>query len=199
MKFRMRLGNWKSWIRAVPLVVVVIAVLVAAGLKSYKSFNSSKPSPSFSKAVDKAVDANAEPPHDSIHEKAALEMGLKKKPGHPPILLRLAELSRNAGQPKAAVEYLRQAVAADPKNLDARLELSRSLYEINDVDGAIAETKRLLADFPNQIDALYNIGAIYANLGKTDLARQYWTQAVATDPDSDSGRKSAAALTKIGR
>ena len=146
-----------------------------------------------------AVSAGTEPPKDSIHEKAALELDLKKNPGHPPILIRLAELSRDAGQPKQAVEYLRQAVAADPKNLDARLELSRSLYEINDVDGAIAETKSLLADYPNQIDALYNIGAIYANLGKTDLARQYWTQAVATDPNSDSGRKSAAALTKIGK
>ena len=46
---------------------------------------------------------------------------------------------------------------------------------------------------------IYNIGAIYANLGKTDLARQYWTNAVATDPNSDSGRKSAAALTRIGK
>jgi Tfp pilus assembly protein PilF len=56
-----------------------------------------------------------------------------------------------------------------------------------------------VADYPNQIDALYNIGAICANLGKTDLARQYWTQAVASDPNSDSGRKSADALTKIGK
>jgi len=187
----MKLGNWKSWITAIPLVAVVLTVLVAAGLKSFHSIPSATPS--------KAADTSAAPPQDRTHEKAALELGLKKKPGHPPILLRLAELARDAGQPKQAVEYLRQAVAADPKNLDARLELSRSLYEINDVDGALAETKRLLADYPNQIDALYNIGAIYANLGKTDLARQYWTNAVATDPNSDSGRKSAAALTRIGK
>jgi protein O-GlcNAc transferase len=145
------------------------------------------------------VDPTAPAPQDPIHEKAALEEELKQKPDHPPILMRLAELARDGGQPKQAAELLKRAVAADSKNVDARLELSRTLYEIDDVDGAFTETKRILTDNPNQVDALYNIGAIYANLGKADLARQYWTQAVATDPNSDSGRKSADALTKIGK
>jgi tetratricopeptide (TPR) repeat protein len=195
----MKLSNWKSWITAVPLVAVVVIILVWVGIKSVRSI---KPSTAPSKAVETSavrLDANASPPPDSIHEKAALEQGLKKKPGHPPILLRLAELSRDAGQPKDAVGYLRQAVAADPKNLDARLELSRALYDTNDIEGAITETKRLLADFPNQVDALYNLGAIYANVGKLDLARQYWNQAVASDANSESGRKAAAGLTKIGK
>ena len=63
----------------------------------------------------------------------------------------------------------------------------------------LAETKRLLADHPDQVDGLYNIGAIYANQGNTALARQYWTKAVAADPESESGRKSADALTKISK
>jgi tetratricopeptide (TPR) repeat protein len=150
-------------------------------------------------APAKPVDTNATAPQDPTHEKAALEEELKKKPGHAPILIRLSELARDSGQPKQAADFLKQAVAADPKNVDARLELGRTLYEINDVDGALAETKRLLNDHPNQVDALYNLGAIYANLGKVDLARQYWTQAVATDPNSDSGRKSADALAKVGK
>ena len=187
----MKFGNWKLWTAAIPLAAGLGVFLFLGGLSSFHS----NPSP----APAKAVNINALPPQDPTHEKAALEEELKKKPDHAPILLRLAELARDAGQPKQAAEYLKRAVAADSNNVDARLELSRTLYEMNDVDGALAETKRLLAGHPNQIDALYNIGAIYANLGKTDLARQYWTQAVATDPNSDSGRKSSDALTRIGR
>ena len=188
----MKFGNWKLWAAAIPLAVGVGVFFLLGGLDSVHTKTS--PAPSV-----KAIDTNAPPPQDPTHEKAALEEELKKKPEHPPILLRLAELAHDVGQPKQAAEYLKRAVAADPRSLDARLELSRTLYEINDVDGALTETKRLLIDHPNQIDALYNIGAIYANLGKTDLARQYWTQAVATDPGSDSGRKSADGLTKIGK
>lgn len=187
----MKLGNWKVWTAAIPVVVGAVVFYTLGGLDSLHSSPSAAPA--------KAVNTNLPAPQDPVHEKAALEEELKKKPGHAPILLRLAELAHDAGQPKQAADYLKQAVNADPKNVDARLELSRTLYETNDIDGALSETKRLLADHPNQIDALYNIGAIYANLGKTDLARQYWTQAVATDSNSESGRKSADALTKIGK
>jgi tetratricopeptide (TPR) repeat protein len=188
----MKLGNWKLWTAAIPLAAGLGVFLLLGGLNSFHT----RPTPA---ASVKAVDTNAPAPQDPTHEKAALEEELKKKPGHPPILLRLAELARDAGQPKQAAEYLKQAAAADPKNVDASVELSRTLYEANDVDGALKETKRLLTEHPNQVDALYNLGAIYANLGKPELARQYWAQAVSTDPASDSGRKSADALTKIGK
>jgi tetratricopeptide (TPR) repeat protein len=187
----MKLGNWKLWTAAIPLAVGVGVFLMLGGLNSFRSKPSAAPA--------KAVGSNAAAPQDPTHEKAALEEELKKKPDHAPILLRLAELERDVGHVKEAAGYLKKAVQADSKNLEARLELSRTLYELNDVDGALAETKRLLADHPNQIDGLYNIGAIYANLGQVELARQYWTQAVAIDPKSDSGRKAQDGLTKIGK
>jgi tetratricopeptide (TPR) repeat protein len=186
----MNWGNRKLWTAVIPLGVCASVFLALGGLNSFHS----RPT---SAANVKTVDTNGPAPQDPTHEKAALEEELKKKPGHAPILMRLAELAHD--QPKQAAEYLKQAVASDPKNVDASVELSRTLYELNDVDGALAETKRLLVAHPNQVDALYNLGAIYANLGKFDLARQYWSQAVATDPSSDSGRKSADGLTKIGK
>lgn len=181
--------NWKLWTAAIPVAIGLGVYFMLGGLNSYRSGSSPAPTAAPS----------AQAPQDPTHEKAALEEELKKKPDHAPILLRLAELARADGKPKQAAEYLKKAVASDAKNVDARLELSRTLYEINDVEGALAETKRLLADHPNQVDGLYNIGAIYANHGNVALARQYWTQAVAADPASESGRKSADALTKINK
>lgn len=138
-------------------------------------------------------------PQNPAHERAALEEELKKKPDHAPILLRLAELEREAGRPAGALPYLRQVLAHESTNEEARLELGRLLYETGDVNGAITETKQLLADHPNQVDGLYNLGAIYANLNRNDLAREYWSKAIASAPASESGKRAKESLAKLGR
>jgi tetratricopeptide (TPR) repeat protein len=146
-----------------------------------------------------AREAPASAPQNPAHERAALEEELKRKPDHAPILLRLAELEREAGRTAGAVPYLRKVLEQDSKNEEARLELGRALYETGDVDGAIRETKQLLADHPNQVDGLYNLGAIYANLNRADLAREFWSKAVAAAPQTDSGRRAKDSLAQLAK
>lgn len=138
-------------------------------------------------------------PVDKIHEAASLQEELRKKPGHPPILLRLADLAREDGKKTEAVKFLRQAVDADPNNTEARIELGRALFETGQTEAAIIETKKLLESQPKQVDALYNLGAIYGNLGQGVQARQYFEQAVASAPNSESGRMSREALVRLTR
>jgi tetratricopeptide (TPR) repeat protein len=137
-------------------------------------------------------------PQDPTHERASLQEQLQKNPGHAPILLRLSELASSEGKHKEAADFLRRVLEGDPKNADARLELGRALFDAGDMDGAIRETKQLLADHPDHVDGLYNLGAIYANQDQFDLARPYWSRAVEVDPSSDSGTKAALGLQQIG-
>ncbi len=123
-------------------------------------------------------------------------MQLEKKPGHTPILMRMAELELGKGQLDNAVGHLQQAVQSEPKNSVAHLELGRVLYEKGDIGGAISETQKVLASDPQQADALYNLGAIYANLGDSTRARSYWTKASESSA-TDSGRKAREALKKL--
>lgn len=132
------------------------------------------------------------------HELKELEVQLQKKPGHMPVLLRMAQLERDKGDLDDAAGHLQDAIKSEPSNADAHLELGRLLYERNDVGGAIAETEKVLALNPKQVDALYNMGAIYANLGNAGRARSYWQQAVAVNATADSGRKAREGLTKLG-
>jgi tetratricopeptide (TPR) repeat protein len=154
-----------------------------------------------SRSTPASVPAATQPavPPNPAHERAALEEELKRKPGHPPILLRLAEMEREAGKPSGAVPYLRQILDQDSKNEEARLELGRTLYDSGDIEGALKETKQLLADHPNQVDGLYNLGAIYANQNRFDLAREYWSKAVASDPLSDSGSRAKDWYGEVGQ
>jgi len=132
------------------------------------------------------------------HELKELAVQLQKKPGHTPVLLRMAQLEREKGALDDAAGHLREAIESEPSSQDAHLELGRILYEKKDVNGAIAETEKVLALNPKQVDALYNMGAIYANLGNPERARSYWGKAVAANAASDSGRKAKDGLTKLG-
>ena len=147
--------------------------------------------------------ANAKPAPVAVadnpeHELKELAAELQKKPGHIPILLRMAQIEHDRGALDQASEHLRVAVKNEPSNPDAHLELGRVLYERNDVNGAIAETEKVLVLNPNQVDALYNLGAIYANLGNRERARSLWSKAVAVDPSAESSRKARDGLTKLG-
>jgi Flp pilus assembly protein TadD len=133
------------------------------------------------------------------HELKALEDSLKKNPGHVPILVRMAQIHMDLGDKDQAVRRLREAVEAEPKNPQARLELGRALFESGDVHGAIRETNSLLEMDPYDIDGLYNLGAIYANLGQDDRAREYWTKAVSVDPDSESAQRPMNALKQLDK
>lgn len=132
------------------------------------------------------------------HELKALAMELQKKPGHTPVLMRMAQIERDKGKLEDAAQHLREAVNSEPANVDARLELGRVLYERGDIGGAIAETQKILEADPKHVDALYNLGAIYANLGDAPRARSYWTRAVEAGRNADGGKKAREALAKLG-
>lgn len=146
-----------------------------------------------------STSTSGNPTADRVHELKALEQELARKPEHPPILLRMAQISSELGKPADAIGYLQRLVKADPGNVDGRLELGRLLYETNDVQGSLRETLKILDTNPKQVDALYNAGAIYANLNNFTQARTYWNRAVASDPASDSGKRARGGLEKLPR
>jgi tetratricopeptide (TPR) repeat protein len=141
--------------------------------------------------------ASAKPAVPNDHEAKMLAEELKRKPGHVPVLFRLAQLSEESGHPQDAARYLREAVQQEPDNADARLELGKVLFETGDVGGALEQTRKILDKQPDQADALYNLGALYANLGNADLARQYWQRLVQSSPDSESGKKAKESLNRL--
>jgi tetratricopeptide (TPR) repeat protein len=131
------------------------------------------------------------------HELKELAVQLQKKPGHLPVLMRMAQLEHDQGKLVEAEAHLRAALAVEPGNADAHLELGRVLYEKGDKNEALKETERALAINPTHADALYNMGAIRANLGDTGGARSYWEKLIASAPESESGKKARQGLAQL--
>ncbi len=49
-------------------------------------------------------------------------------------------------------------------------------------------TQEILKKHPTNADALYNMGAMYGNLGNTERAAEYWRLLIALDSNSESGK-----------
>ena len=169
-----------------------VAGLIAASLMFLDRQHDKQPAPAT--ATTPGSSSNVDP----VHELIALQEDLKKKPEHPPILFRMAQLATQMGKPADAISYLQRLLKVDAGNTEARLELGRLLYQNNDVQGALRETSKILEANPKQVDALYNLGAIYANLNQPAVARSLWNRAVASAPSSGSGKLAAEGLQKLG-
>ena len=88
------------------------------------------------------------------HELKELAVQLQKKPGHLPVLMRMAQLEHDQGKLAEAEAHLREALAGEAGNADVHLELGLVLYEKGDRNEALKETERALAINPKHADAL---------------------------------------------
>lgn len=137
-------------------------------------------------------------PINTTHEKIFLAEQLKRNPTHAPILLRMAQIERSEGDLAGARQHLEAAVAADPSQVDSRLELSLVCSELGDLAAAEQQNREVLRLSPDQADALYNLGAISANRGDFAQARTFWNHAMQAGKGTDSAAKAAAGLSRLG-
>jgi tetratricopeptide (TPR) repeat protein len=152
--------------RAVAALAAILPIAGGGWLLTHTRKSSSAPGTESSRAWN------------LTHEKVFLTEQLRRNPGHTPILLRLAQIERNQGDLRAAQEHLKQAVAADGKQTDAHLELGLLCWEMSDFVAAEAQNRAVFRIDPGQPDALYNLGAIFANRGDARQAREFWLNAV---------------------
>lgn len=154
--------------------------------------------PSLPRAASGAVAAHGSGGSSSdAHEEQMLVDALRKKPDHIPVLLRMAGIAAAQRQFDKAIGHLNQALEHEPHSTEVRLELGRVLFESGRTAEAIAQTQAILKTDPENAEALYNLGAIYGNLGNREMAEQFWGKLIASKPDSESGRRAKTLLAEL--
>lgn len=112
-----------------------------------------------------------------------------------PLMRELAEILRSpvvyetrgdralaAGQPAAAVEAFRQALALAPDRRAIKQKLATALAVAGDVRAAVPLYQELLAQDPNFAEAHYSLGALFVGGGQLAPAIEQFAAAVAADP-----------------
>lgn len=86
-----------------------------------------------------------------------------------------------SGEPQKALDFFSKATDIDPDFIDARYNKAVTLYALGRYDEAQAEYETVLTAHPNDVDALNNLGTIYADKGNLDRAKELFDRALAVD------------------
>lgn len=99
-----------------------------------------------------------------------------------------AVAARLAGDPGRAVELLERWVAANPQDLDARVQLGYALLAVDETDAAAAEFRFVLAEAPDYADAAQGLALIEQRRG-VPAARQGFFYVEGAISDLSQGRE----------
>jgi tetratricopeptide (TPR) repeat protein len=131
-----------------------------------------------------AADLTRSPQHET-QSRRAIEQWLRLRPGPADQvrgLLWRAYLHTVGGDRPQAVADLRKAVAIDPDNFDARLELARSLGRTDPAEAA-EHLEVLRRRDPTNNDVRFPLALMRRSLGQLDEATQLLDQVLASAPD----------------
>jgi tetratricopeptide (TPR) repeat protein len=95
----------------------------------------------------------------------------------------LSRIATQNGKPDKAMRVLQNVLRIAPKHVNAHYDLALLLRENSDYTGAIAAFEKTLGSPVHRAAATSNIGLCYQDIGDMDAARQYYSDAIAMQPD----------------
>jgi tetratricopeptide (TPR) repeat protein len=105
---------------------------------------------------------------------------------------RVIECYKRAGRPDEAVAVFRQAIKADPKDLDMRVQLADALLANEQEQAAYNEIQRVLEIDPQHAEALVRNSAMLSARGFLPAAEQILRELLARDPQNEKLRRQFA-------
>ena len=94
----------------------------------------------------------------------------------------LGVVAHRQGRSIEGVDYLRKAIASEPRVADAHNNLGNILKDIGRLDEATVSFRQAIDLQPGNAMAHYNLGAAYRQSGQLDLALESYQQALAIEP-----------------
>lgn len=138
-------------------------------------------------------------PHDELAARATLAEKLgaageaqalwrelaARAPAHPRVLLRQARAQIQARNPRAAIEMLKIAMAASPRDPELPLELALALRVMGDLNGALAAIDAALAIDPYDFLALLSKASLLEQTGQKKAAARAYRSVLKVAPQPE--------------
>ncbi|OUL22014.1 tetratricopeptide repeat protein [Nostoc sp. 106C] len=121
---------------------------------------------------------------------------LQIDPSYIPLQLRLVQViaQRNPSQAQARVKQLIARLANNPDSYQLQAELARA---VGNLDLANVAYQNILAQQPDNIDALAALGGIHFEQRRFESAQEIYSQVLAQKPDDKDARRALAGLRAI--
>ncbi len=192
-----------------PLAIIAIVFLVIV----------SQQNSSTTETTSTNVSANEQMPKDDIHKdmqapvgsspskanvnenyKHQVEMLEKEIKEHPNDTLKLrqfADLITAGHRGQDAIQYYNRILKIDPKRRDIYFALTFIYYSEKNFDKAEDLTKKVLDLYPQDKQALYNLGAIAFAKGNKKECRTIWEKLIKDFPNSEAANQAKTSLEKL--
>ena len=120
------------------------------------------------------------------------------QPGNTTIQM-ILDVTRARREGMARIEMLKREVARNPKNVDARQELTEMLVYLHRKNEAGVAINELIPLLPRTNKNLTLIGVLYSEMGMEEKAVEYHRKAVEVEPHHVIYMSLAVSLQKLGR
>ncbi len=111
---------------------------------------------------------------------------LSVTPNHPDLLHMVGLIDNELGDFSSAEHYLKEAIQADPKNLNFIINIGQFYLDNNKADRALSVLLKSLSANPADPRTLMLIGDIYLNKMEYDEAIKYYQKSIHLNPESNS-------------
>lgn len=88
----------------------------------------------------------------------------------------------------AAIAMLEKAVAADPNDVNAWIQLGNNYFDTNQYENSIRAYRKSLALLPNNANVWTDMGVMYRRSGRPKEAIKAFDKAIEADPDHETAR-----------
>ncbi|MHB8882915.1 MAG: tetratricopeptide repeat protein [Thermodesulfovibrionales bacterium] len=92
------------------------------------------------------------------------------------------------------VKMLKEALAKDPKNLEAWIKLGNTTMDGNRFSEAVEAYQKALELDPKNVDVRVDMGTCYRNIGKPDIAVREYKKALEINPNHLNAHKNMAVV-----
>lgn len=150
---------------------------------------------SMSSGTAGSIEGKSTPPnHDALMNIQLLKDQLQKNPNDLEHLIQLGNLLYDNGDFKNAIEPYGKALAITPMNNDVRNDYAVCFFNTGNADQAIKELSTILASDSRNITATFNMGVIHSNIGRMEVARNYFQKVIELQPASEFAGKARSML-----
>lgn len=138
--------------------------------------------------IQSGIDLNA------LNEINQLENELKSDPENQPKLLRLANLTHDAGFFEKAINYYDRYLKLNPNDNDAEVDKGVCYFELKQYDKASSIFESVIKKNPKHQIAYLNLGIVSLTKGEVEKAKEFFKKCIELGEHTDAGHRAAELL-----